>query len=116
MLKPCANRKCRAGLEIRQDLLLVERGLRAVGHEERDELGALDRVGGGANGEAGLLGGGPRRATFAQPELDLDARLVQVERVCVTLAAVAQDGDLAEQRDVAGFVDLCHRSGSSLDD
>ena len=99
----------RARLEVRRDLLLVQSGLRAVGNEERDELRAAHGVGDGANGQPRLLRRGGRRAAGPQADLDLDAGVVQVERVRVPLAAVPEHGDLAvQQRDVPTLEDLGH--------
>ena len=96
----------RARLEIRRDLALVDALLHVVGEEDGDELGAAHRLGERLDRQAGLLGGRPGRAPFAQPDLDVDARVAQVERVGVTLAAVAEDGHLAgEEVEVAFAVD-----------
>ena len=51
-----------ARLEVRRDLLAVERRLRAVGNEQRDELRAADRLGRRADRQTRLLGGGARGA------------------------------------------------------
>ena len=98
-----------AGGEVRRDVLLVHARLHLVGQEQRDDLRAADRVGDGADPEAGLLGRGARRAPLAEADLDVDARVVQVQRVRVALAAVADHGDLAvEQVEVAFAMDRCH--------
>ena len=102
-----------AWLEVGCDLLLVQRRLRAVGNEERDELSTLDRVGDGSDGQPRLLGRGHGRAALAQADHDVDARVGHVERMGVALAPVAEHRDLAvEQVEVAGLVDLRHRFGS----
>ena len=62
-----------AGLQVRRDLLLVQSRLRAVGHEERDELSTAYRVGDGTDGQPGLFRRGRRRAPGTQADLDLDA-------------------------------------------
>ena len=99
----------RARLEVRRHLVLVERGLRTVGNEERHELRAAHGVGDGADRQARLLRRGRRGAAGTQPDLDLDARVVQVERMRVPLAAVPEHGDLAVQKpDVPTLEDLGH--------
>ena len=45
----------RAGVEVRRDLVAEERSLRAVGNEQRHELGAAHRVGDVAHRQPGLL-------------------------------------------------------------
>ncbi len=99
----------RPRLEARSDLLPVDRGLDLVGEEDRDDLRAAHGLGDGRHGQAGILGRLPGRAPLAQPDFDLDARVVQVEGVGMALAAVADDGDLAlKQVEVAFSVDGCH--------
>ena len=112
---PVVNREAvgeehgRAGLEVRGDLVAEERGLRPVGHEHRDDLRALHRVRDVADGEAGLLGVAARGALGLQPDDDLDARVGEVQRVRVPLAAVADDRDLPrEETDVARLDDFFH--------
>jgi hypothetical protein len=83
------------GLEVRLDLLLVNALLHVVRDENRDDLRSARRVADCAHGQAGLLGCVGRRAACAQADFDLDAGVTQVESVCVALAAVPDDGDLA---------------------
>ena len=84
-----------AGGEVRRHVLLVHARLHLVGQEQRDDLGVGDGLGDGADAEARFLGSGARRASFAEADLDVDARVVQVQRVRVALASVADHGDLA---------------------
>ena len=88
----------RARIEAGRDLVAEERCLRPVRHEDRDDLGALHRVGDVAHRQPGVLGvaaGGARRL---QADDDLDARVGEVERVRVTLAPVADHRDLAREK------------------
>ena len=102
----------RAVGEVRRDLLRVHVRLHLVGQQHATSCAPRDGLGAVRDGEPGLLGACPRRAALAQPDHDLDARVVQVQRVRVALAAVAEDGDLAgEQLDVAVAVDGCHVEG-----
>src|SRR5699024_7137993 len=52
-------------------------------------------LGGGADGQTGLLGLGPRLRALLQTDAHLDAGVAQAQRVRVPLAAVADDRDLA---------------------
>ena len=109
MLKPCAKRSAAPGSRCRRDLL-VDGRLHLVREQERDELRVPPP---------------PRRATptarpassaaarellpVAEPDDDVDSGVVQVERVRVPLAAVAEHGDLAgEQAEIAVAVDCRH--------
>ena len=99
-------------LQIRGDVAFVDALLHVVGEEDGDELCAAHRLGERLDGEPGILGGRPGRAPFAEPDLDVDAGVAQVERVGVTLAAVAEDGHLAgEEVDVAFAMDCCCHEG-----
>ena len=71
-VEPVCEEERRARLEIRRDLLLVELRLRAVGHEEGDELCAAHRVGERRHRQAGLLGGGCGRTSLAQADDHVD--------------------------------------------
>ena len=104
-----------AGLEVRLDLALEDALLHMVGQEDRDEPGALYGGGNRLHRQPGFLGGRPRLAPEAQADLDVDAGVAQVQRVRVSLAAVADDGDLAVQElDVAFAVDRCCHDFLSL--
>ena len=76
--------------------------LHLVGQQDRDELRAGDGVGDRADRQAGRLGLAPGGRALAQADLDLDARVAEVERMGVALAPVADDRNLAvEQAEVA---------------
>ena len=64
----------------------------------------------------GLFGLGPRRRALAQPDADVDARLLHVQRVGVALGAVPEHRDLAalEQREVGVVVVVDGRGHGSL--
>ena len=98
MFRPCAKSTRRARLEVRQHLGVPDLLLHVVGDENRDELCAADGVGDRRHLEAGLLGRALRPASLAQADADVDAGVAQVQRVRVTLAAVADDRDLAVEK------------------
>ena len=83
-----------AGLEVRGDLGLVGGGLGLVGREDHDEVGFLGGLGHAHDLEAGLLGGLARLRALAQAHAHVGARVLQVERMGVALAPVADDGHL----------------------
>ena len=92
----------RARREVRRDLVAVERRLRAVGHEERDELRVAHRLGRVRTVRPASSAAAREGLSCAQADLDLDAGVGEVERVRVALAAVAEHGDLSrEELDVA---------------
>ena len=98
MLSPCAKSTRRARLEVRRDLRVPHALLHVVGEQHRDELRAANGLADRRDRQPGDLGRDPRRAALAQADDDVDARVVQVQRVRVPLAAVADDGDLAVQQ------------------
>ena len=57
------------------------------------DVGGLGGVGGGHDLEAGGFGLRPALAAGVQADHDVDARIAQIQRVRVALAAVADDGD-----------------------
>src|SRR6185312_11449017 len=84
-------------------------GLHLVREEERDELSSVHRVCRGRDRQPGLFGRVARAAALAEPDDHVDTGVVQVERMGVTLAAVAEDGHLAgEQPEVAVAENCCH--------
>lgn len=94
----------RAFAQIVVDVLLVGLGLKLVGHGEHDEVAPGSGFGDAHDLEAlgfGLLGGG--RAFAERHHHVLRARIAQVQRMGMALAAIAEDGDLLvlDQVDVA---------------
>jgi hypothetical protein len=81
-------------LEVGLDLLGVDGALHLVGSEDDDEVGLLHGVTDRGDGEALGLRLGAALGPLGQADSDVDARVAQVERVGVALAAVADDGHL----------------------
>ena len=101
-VEPVGEEHGGAAAEVRRDVGLVDRRLDLVGKQQRDDLCAAHRLGDRRDGEPRLLGGSPRAAALAEPDLDLDAGVVEVEGMGVALAAVADDRDLpVEEAEVA---------------
>ncbi len=74
-----------AGLDALGDLVLPDLAVQLVGDEDHDEVAALGGLGDADDLEAlvaGLLG---RRRVVAQADYDVDARVLEVERVGVAL-------------------------------
>src|SRR5690606_16601398 len=94
-VEPVREQQCAARTQVARDLVAVHRGLDRVRDEERDDVGCGDGVGDGTHVEAGRARGGGGAAVRAQADRGGDAAVVQVERVGVTLTAVADDGDAA---------------------
>jgi hypothetical protein len=109
--------QCGARSQVRRDVGLVDRGLDLVRKQKRDDLRVGGRLGDRADREPGLFGGSPRPAALPEPDLDVDAGVVQVQGVCVALAAVANNRDLAvEEAEVAFAVNRCHGTSFQLTD
>jgi hypothetical protein len=83
-----------ARLQVRGDAGLVDRLLRGVGQQDHHDLRGLGRLGHRQHLEPRGLRLLPRAAALVEPDDHLDAALLEVERVRVALAAVADDGDL----------------------
>jgi hypothetical protein len=99
-----------ARLEVRRDVGLVHGGLHLIREQQRDDLRAPHSLGHGRHREARVLGRPQRVAAFAQSDLDLDPRVVEVEGMGVALAAVADHRHLSvEEGEVAFAVDRRHR-------
>ena len=95
--------------ELRLDVLGEHLRLHLVRQEERDQLRAAHRLGDRLDLEPRLLCVAPRRRALAQADDHLDTGVVQVERVGVTLAPVADNGNRAvEEREIAVAEDRGH--------
>ena len=116
MLNPCANASESRSFEVGLDVLLVDARLLGVGEQHHDHVGFLARLRGREHPQPGLLGLGPRRRALAQTDAHVDARLLHVQRVGVTLGAVPEDRDLAalEEREIGVVVVVDGRGHSSL--
>src|SRR6058998_2956623 len=80
-----------AGRHVRRDLGVVEIALDVIGNQDHDHLGRFGCVGGGHDFQSGGFRLGPGLAARVEPDHYVDARIAQVERVRMTLAAVADD-------------------------
>ena len=87
------KREDHAGAQIRLDVLVVHRRLLLVVDEDHDHVGDLGGLGRGHNGQPGRLGLLPALAAFIQRDDHVAAGIAQVERVRVSLRAVADDGN-----------------------
>ena len=93
-------------LDDRCDVCGIDRGNRLVGHEQHDQVGALDRSTDLGNLQPRLLNLGPGWTTLSNTDHDIDTTVVEILGVGMTLGAVADDGNLLalEQRQVTVFV------------
>ena len=80
--------------EVRLDVGLVDLLLLGVGQQHHHDVGGLHRFAGGQHRETRGFGLRLRLRALAQADDDVDARVLQVQRVRVSLRAVAQDRDL----------------------
>ena len=92
MLKPCAKSMRRAFVDVADDLL-VQRLLREVRRQEGDERCAFDGFSRLGHPQPVLLRFRPAVAASANADDDVEATVLEVERVCATLTAVAEDRD-----------------------
>ena len=82
------------GGEVRLDVLLVHLGLKLVVDEDHDDVCPLGGLRVGDDLETLSLGLGLGLGALVETDLDVDAGVLEVQRVRVTLGAVADDGDL----------------------
>ena len=81
-----------AGAQVRRDLRVVDLLLRGVRDEHHDHVRVANRVRDVCHPQSRLLRDRAAARPGRQADHDVDARLVQVERVGMALAAVADDG------------------------
>ena len=110
-----------AGLKVRGDVFLVKARLKLVVDQDHDDIGLLCGFGGGVDREALLFGALPGLTALVKADDDVKAGLLEVQRVGMALAAVADDGDFLSLKigKVAVFliIDLrflCHFLNSPL--
>ena len=105
-----------ARLQVRANFSLVDIRLFLVGNQHHGDIRVCHCLGDGFDGQAGGLCPGGGFAAFIQADDDIDAAFLQVQCVSVTLAAIADNGDLfiLQYRPVRVFViiNFCH--GDSL--
>ena len=105
-VKAVREREYRALLGVRLDVLFVDLRDVLIGQQDHDHISRLDRIIHLGHFQASLLHLGPRRTALTQPHHHLDAGFRQVLRVCMTLRAIADDGDILtfDEREVAVLV------------
>ena len=82
-----------AGGQVGLDAVLIQGGLLLVIDEDHDDVGGLGGLGSGHDGHALGLGLGPALGAVVQAHDDVDAALLQIQRVGMALRAVADDGN-----------------------
>jgi len=95
-----------ARLQVRLDVLLVDGWLRGVGRKNHDDVRLFDRVTDRSDRKTRRLRLGLALAAFLQTHANVYAALLQVERMRVALAAVADDRYFlaSDQREVGVLV------------
>ena len=75
------------------DGFLIQLGLLFIVDEDHDDIGHLGGIGSGHNLQALCLSLGPALGAFIQAYHHVDAAFLQVQRVCVALRTVTNDGN-----------------------
>src|SRR5215207_5728299 len=109
-VKPVGEEQQHTLREVRGDLCFEHRRLPLVREQHHHHVRPTDGVGGVHYGEALVLGLPSARAALVEPDGDLAARVFEVQRVGVSLAAIAQDGDLALY-DLVAYIPFAVNSG-----
>ena len=104
--------ECLASGEVRSDALLVEVSLSLIVDEDHDQVSSLCSLSSCEYFETSLFSLLPALGAFVKTDDNLNAALLEVKSMCVTLAAVTDDSNgLAVQHgQVAVFliINLCH--------
>ena len=82
-----------AGRHVRRDLLVVQVALDMIGDQDHHHLGGFGGVGDRHHFQAGGFRFRPGLAALIEADHYVHARIAQVQRVRMALAAVADDGD-----------------------
>jgi len=89
------ERQRRAGLQVRTQLFTVQVALAFIRRQDHDHVGPFRRIGRVHDLQPGAFRLGDAGRTGPQPDSELpDAAVLQVQRVSMALAAVADDGDV----------------------
>jgi hypothetical protein len=97
--------------QVRADIAVIDIGDLRIRHGDEDDIAALDGLGGIDDLEAFLLG---HRAGFAarvEADDDLDAAILEIERMGVALGAEADDGAGLALEGIEGGVFVCVNLG-----
>ena len=87
--------QCVAGLQVRLNRFRVDLAGNVVGHEHHDDVGLGSSGSRIDDAQALGLSLGAALRTLGKTNADVDTRVAKRQRVCVTLRAVADDGDNA---------------------
>ena len=79
--------------QIRADAFLVQLSLLLIVDEDHDDVSLLGSLGSGINLEASLFSLSPGTGAFVKADDDIAAGFLQVQCMCMTLGAVADDGN-----------------------
>ena len=95
MLNPCTKNRASPSTEVRLDSVGIEMALDEVGCEDDDEIGLFTYLVRRHHPQPLGLGLGTALRPLRQPDPHVDTGIAQAQRVGVSLAAVAQYGDVA---------------------
>ena len=111
-IEAVSESKSLAGSEVRSDALLVEISLSLIVDEDHDDVCLLSSLSSSVNLEACVLSLLPALGAFVKTDDNVNAAILEVKSVCVTLASVADysNGLAVQQGQVAVFlmINLCH--------
>src|SRR5207302_10707984 len=95
-----------ARLEVWLNRVAIEFRLLRVRSKNHDDIGPSRSLCRRVNGQPFLLGFGARSAGFGETHSDLNSAIAQVQRMCMSLRAVANDGHLfsLNEREIRGVV------------
>ncbi len=107
-----------AGGEVRRDVARVQVALHVIRNQDHHHVGGLGGVGGGEHLQPGRFRLGAALARLRQADDHVEARIAQIQRMSVTLAAIADNGDgfTFEEANIAVLfvVTRCHLFENSV--
>jgi len=99
-VKPVGKGKGRTGTEVGGDLFAVGRGLLFIRDQHHDNVGPRSCFRNAGDFEAGGFGFGPGFASSIESDSDIDAAFLQIERMRMTLASIADNSYFAVQHEI----------------
>ena len=108
--------KSTAGLEVRLDIVLVDIRLLLIGNQNHRDIRLLHSCGNGKDLESMTLSCCLGLAALIEADNDIDAALLEIQCMCMALAAISNDGNRLAIHDLPVYIlviiSFCHSTPS----